>query len=291
MKYARVVFRRALALGAATLLLTSLADAAPQTQGSFERSLTVGNTPNITVQTGAGNITVTPGTDSTVRIHGMLASSRFASSDVAERIRRIEQNPPIEQRGSTIVVGRFADRDVARNISISYELTVPANTQVKSTAGSGNVRIESIGGPVTASTGSGNVTVLRTGGEIAVTTGSGGVEIDSTGGSVRASTGSGTIHVTGVSGSLSASTGSGNIRGTGTPRGAWELSTGSGNIDLDLPDNGAFTLDAHTGSGSIDTTQPITLSGRIDRATLRGAVRGGGPLVKIRTGSGSIRLD
>ncbi len=284
----QTTLRRALGSCALAVLLAATASAAPQAEGSFDRTLNVRGTPDITVQTGAGNVTVVPGSDAIVRIQATLRSRR---GDAADRIRRIEQNPPIEQNGSTIVIGRFTDRDLTRNVSISYELTVPSSARVKGTSGSGNVHIENVRGPVTAMTGSGNVELIRTGGEIRASTGSGAIDIDSTGGSVQASTGSGTIRVAGVAGTLDVSTGSGNIRGAGSQRGDWALSTGSGNITVDLPDDGAFTLDAHTGSGSIDSDQPITASGRFRRDTLRGDVRGGGPLLKVRTGSGSISIQ
>ena len=57
---------------------------------------------------------------------------------------------------------------------------------------------------------------------------------------------------------------------------------------MTLPDTSAFELDARTTSGDIDSSHPITVTGRIAKNTLRGSVRGGGHRLAVRT---SVRLD
>jgi hypothetical protein len=69
------------------------------------------------------------------------------------------------------------------------------------------------------------------------------------------------------------------------------MKTGSGDVRLGLPEDAAFTLDVHTGSGGIHTTHPITINGTRGRNRLEGTVRGGGPTVLIRTGSGSVTIN
>jgi DUF4097 and DUF4098 domain-containing protein YvlB len=67
------------------------------------------------------------------------------------------------------------------------------------------------------------------------------------------------------------------------------VEAGSGSIDLNL--GGAkFTLDAETGSGSIHTDQPISMQGSLEKHHITGNVNGGGPTVKVETGSGSVRI-
>jgi DUF4097 and DUF4098 domain-containing protein YvlB len=68
------------------------------------------------------------------------------------------------------------------------------------------------------------------------------------------------------------------------------VQTGSGDVMLRLPGDAAYTLDASTGSGSINTSQPITVQGRLRRNRVEGTVRGGGNAVRVRTGSGSIEI-
>jgi DUF4097 and DUF4098 domain-containing protein YvlB len=94
-----------------------------------------------------------------------------------------------------------------------------------------------------------------------------------------------------VRGPLKVETGSGDIRVEGTQTGDWKLEAGSGAINVRLPADAAFDFYAHTGSGHIDTEHPITMTGSLNRHELRGQVRGGGPLLQARTGSGNINIQ
>jgi DUF4097 and DUF4098 domain-containing protein YvlB len=62
-----------------------------------------------------------------------------------------------------------------------------------------------------------------------------------------------------------------------------------------LPASAAFDADISTSSGSINVNAPITMTvqGRVEdaRKSIQGKVRGGGPLLTLRTGSGDIHLD
>jgi hypothetical protein len=90
---------------------------------------------------------------------------------------------------------------------------------------------------------------------------------------------------------LRAHTGSGSIQAAGEPEGSWRLDTGSGGVTVELPHNAGFNLMARTGSGSIRVDHPLTAQGEMNKHTVRGTVRGGGPELDIRTGSGGIRVQ
>jgi DUF4097 and DUF4098 domain-containing protein YvlB len=90
-------------------------------------------------------------------------------------------------------------------------------------------------------------------------------------------------------GGLRAETGSGDIKASGEPSAAWRLETGSGSIEI-WTGTAAFTLDAQTGSGSIHYDREIAMQGSLGRHHVMGKVGGGGPAVRIETGSGSIRI-
>jgi hypothetical protein len=144
------------------------------TTGHFERTLQVNGTVELEVTSGSGNINVHQGGAGTVavtaKIHGNNGTSwLFGSGNIEERIHKIEQNPPIVQTGNIIHIGRFEDRDLARNISIDYDVTVPAQTRLTSHTGSGDQTISGLQLPMTAKTGSGNVAVDRIAGETRVT--------------------------------------------------------------------------------------------------------------------------
>jgi DUF4097 and DUF4098 domain-containing protein YvlB len=127
-------------------------------------------------------------------------------------------------------------------------------------------------------------------------TGSGNIELEETAaGDIDLHTGSGNITARGIQGAFRADTGSGDITGEGMQAGAWNIRTGSGNVHVHLPANAAFDADISTSSGSINVNAPITMTvqGRVQetRRSIQGKVRGGGPLLTLRTGSGDIHLD
>ena len=150
--------------------------------------------------------------------------------------------------------------DLARDIRISYEITTPADTTVVSQSGAGDQTIADVRGPVAARTGAGSVDVRR-------------IQMD-----VRVSTGAGDVHLDGI------------------PGGDWNLQTMAGSVNIDVPADAAFELNARTTAGRVDVRAPIALveqhSERAGPAMrVRGTVRGGGPLVDIFTAAGTIHIQ
>jgi DUF4097 and DUF4098 domain-containing protein YvlB len=278
-----------------TLLMLACAAAlafrAGAADGSFDRTLTVTGPADVNVETNSGRISVRSGDASSVRIHADIRGHEdgFQSDDA--RIREIEKNPPIEQTGNTIRITPLQDEWLRRHISISYELVVPAQTKLRARTGSGSESVEGVHGPVDVETGSGSVTVRSVDEEVRVHTGSGRIELDSLKGRVDAHTGSGTIEGGAITGPISAHTGSGSVRLEQTAPGALEAQTGSGEVSVRLPANAAFDLYAHTGSGRVWVDRPITVQGNLGGHEIQGKVNGGGPLVDVRTGSGSVRIE
>lgn len=288
-------FKIALA-GATLMALLALAGAAfgfqMTAEGSFTRSLNVTGPVEMEVSTGAGNITVRPGSSRTVQVRGMIKANNhwvFGSSDDAQaRIQRIESNPPILQDGNFIRIGRIDDPELRHNLSISYEIDTPAATQLKATSGSGNVAVEGVGGPVRAVTGSGNLSLSGIQSELTASTGSGNIHANSIHGEVHLNTGSGTIEAMGVSGAFYASTGSGNVTleeisggggkvstGSGSVRlsgvnGSLRVGTGSGNIVAEGNASGDWSL--HTGSGNVTVRLPGDASFAIDAHADSGSI-------------------
>jgi Toastrack DUF4097 len=242
-------------------------------EGTFERTLTVNGPVSLDVWTGSGDIQVRPGSDSSVRVVAHVKAQASVLGDTPEaRIAQIQARPPIEQAGNAVRIGVQHDDPLYRNVSISYELTVPAHTKVLARSGSGDVSIAITADEVDARTGSGDINVVGTSGRF------------------EAHTGSGDVRAGRVAGAIKASTGSGDVEAAQTVAAPIEVRTGSGDVTMSVPDGAAFTLDVHTGSGAIRTSQPVANSAR-GRNSLEGTVRGGGPTVLIRTGSGSVTID
>ena len=297
-------------------------------EGHFERTLQITGPANVQVETGSGSIEVHQGSSNQIQINGHIKANDWFGGNAGDRVKRLESNPPIQQSGNEVRIGHVDDPELRRNISISYEITVPATTELHASAGSGNVSITGVAGPVEASTGSGRMKISGIGSGVRAHTGSGNIDLDGAKGSVYVRTGSGSIHASGVAGgfdgqtgsghlvleqsapgsvhaetgsgglelrnvhgSLEARAGSGNITAEGQATGGWMLRTGSGDVQLRLPRDASFDLDAHTSSGSINLSHPVTVQGSLGRKEVRGKVGSGGVPVQVETGSGNILIE
>jgi hypothetical protein len=264
------------------------------------------------VGTGSGSIEVVGGEAGAVEVHGVIQahSGLFWGADASEKIRRIEENPPIEQVGDVVRVGRPAiqDEDLYDNVSISYRIVVPRETavvsrtgsgsqtlagvgDVQAKAGSGSIDIDGVSGSLNVKTGSGSIDARAIQGAIEASAGSGHIELEQTGeGDVSIHSSSGGVRISGVRGGLTVSTSSGSIRAQGEILRDWSLDASSGAITVELPPGASFVLDARTSSGNIESAHPLTVSGRLSRKSLRGTVGGGGPRLQLETSSGSIEV-
>jgi hypothetical protein len=300
-------------------------------EGSFDRQLTVSGPLELEVGSGSGDIVVHTGPAGAIQIKGRIRASNapwvsLGGQSPSERVRQIEKDPPIEQVGNRVQVGP-KQWNGWNGISISYEITVPANTRLAVRSGSGDLEVGDMTGPVEASTGSGDIRVGRVTESVKARTGSGEIDLDgaasveaSTGsgnvlasnvrgdlearsgsgditvgqkgkGSVDVSTGSGDVEVTGATGPLQVRASSGDILVEGTPANEWNVSASSGDVRLRLPGQTGYDLDLRTNSGHIETSQPMTVTGSQSRREIKGQVRGGGPRVQVTTSSGGIAIQ
>ena len=123
-----------------------------------ERTLTVDGPVDLSVRSGSGGIQIRTGAGDRVQVIGKVsAGSSRDGLDPAERVRKVEAAPPITQEGNVIRIGETNDDPKYRNVSISYELVVPANTRLDAQTGSGSQTIGSVDGAVRAQTGSGSI--------------------------------------------------------------------------------------------------------------------------------------
>ncbi len=298
----------------------------PGIRGSFDRTLTVSGPVELQVATGSGDVRIAPGTTGEVRIHGEIHARGWTDADARQKLQQIESNPPISQDNNLIRVGGSSGG--LGQVSIDYTISVPANTELHSrqgsgnvdaagiqgpanfVAGSGNINASSIGGDVQAVAGSGNVTISGVQGQTQVTAGSGEIVIRDAKGPVRAhggsgnievsqpsdavvaETGSGDIRVDGATADLRARTGSGNVSISGNPGASnyWDLHASSGDVSLRVPSNASFHLYAHSGSGDIRAQVPIVMEGSAGKHELRAHIGDGKARVEIETSSGNITL-
>ncbi|HUV69147.1 MAG TPA: DUF4097 family beta strand repeat-containing protein [Terracidiphilus sp.] len=258
---------------------------ASASEATFERNLTVNGRVDLNIANGSGFIHLTQGSGNQIHIFGRVHSS-WGSND--EQVKQIAANPPIQQTGNIVRIG--VRHQNLHNISIDFEIQAPADAYLNAATGSGNVTDDGVGENAKLSTGSGGIHATGLHGAFSAETGSGQIYAEQVGdGDVKAETGSGSIELRNLHGGLHAETGSGSIKATGTPSAPWKLETGSGSIEI-WTGGAAINLDAETGSGGIHTDREVAMQGSINRHHVSGKINGGGPLVKIETGSGSIRV-
>lgn len=295
-------------------------------EGTFDRTLKVDGPAQLDVTTGSGDVRITQGSGGEVRVHGEIHAHGWSAEASREKLKEIESNPPISQENNLIRVGGVGRR--ANDVSIDYTIEAPANTELHSVAGSGDVVVSGIQGPANFTAGSGNVTVSSIGndvqalagsgdvkisdvqGQAQVTTGSGDIEVRSAKGTVRVHAGSGNIQIAQPNDNLVADTGSGNvtvesahadlrvhtgsgeITVDGNPGASnyWDLRASSGDVSLHVPSSASFRLYARTGSGDIDAQIPIVMEGTAAKHELRARIGDGKARVEVETSSGKITL-
>lgn len=250
---------------------------APRAEGSFEQTIDVSGSADVEVYSRSGNIRVQAGRSDSIHVSARM--SAYGSDiwlngyNAEEQIGRLQAHPPVEQTPGGVRIGFVDDDALLSNVTINYDITVPANTRVRATSRSGNQTIDEISGPVDSTSRSGDIRIGRVSGD------------------VDATTRSGQIAVTGHSHGVHASSRSGNIDLEGQPSRTWVVGTRSGDVDISLAADGGAELDAQTRSGHIDADHrsvEVVESHRNKHAT--GVVGKGGGRVEVTTTSGSIRV-
>ncbi len=150
-------------------------------------------------------------------------------------------------------------------------------------------------GRVGLRTGDGSIRLSDFKGTMDLESGDGHQEIESVDGALKARAGDGHIRASGRFDSLELSTGDGRIDASAKPgstvAAGWNIRTGDGSVTLHLPENFAADVDLHTGDGHIDVDMPVTVEGRLGDKNIHGKMNGGGNLLTVHTGDGSIRIE
>ena len=161
---------------------------------------------------------------------------------------------------------------------IHVEVTVPENAKLNLHSGDGALIVSGISAPADLSTGDGHI------------------EVSDFSGPLKAKTSDGSMRVSGRFDDLNLSTGDGHITCEVQPgskmSGRWVLRTSDGALNLRLPSDFPANLEARTGDGHIRINMPITMrTSNADGHHVEGTLNGGGNLLDIQTGDGSININ
>jgi DUF4097 and DUF4098 domain-containing protein YvlB len=185
------------------------------------------------------------------------------------------------------------DEDGGESASADFTVQLPRTLHLDVQTGNGIIDVAGTASDVVASSGNGAVRIVGATGSVHASSGNGDVTIEGAGGPVTANTGNGAIRALTAEGPVNASTGNGNIdvrmQKLGT-RGPMEFTTGNGTVTVSMPGSVTADLDADTGHGRVESDFPLQVAGRIEPEHVRGTIGGGGPRLRLSTGSGNIVL-
>src|SRR5260370_40377169 len=94
-----------------------------------------------------------------VAVDADVRASGFGFDNPQKRLNETISNPPVEQRGDTIRIGKEMPR--MRNLTITYTIQVPYDTDVDVTVASGAQTIRKVRGPVKVKAASGSTRVQK----------------------------------------------------------------------------------------------------------------------------------
>ncbi len=325
------MIKHKIALFAAVLLVAGLSFTpanALAADNTFDKTFNVsGPTTRIELSNASGNVDIQAGKDGVVHIRGKVTPGGWSIfSDAQKSAQEVLANPPLEQRGDTILIGK--NSSWLKNVSIDYQIEVPANTELDAGLASGGITVNKLRGPVKVSSASGYIHVYQVERDVQVSAASGAIDVGTVGGYLRVNSASGSIQISDVKGDIKATAASGSIRidrpgdrveassasgsvhingansdvkahvisgpinVSGNPSGnrLWDLKTVSGSVDIQVPHSASFLLSAEATSGDIRTNIPVVIEEH-NKHSLRAHIGDSSGRVEVHTVSGGISVS
>jgi hypothetical protein len=199
-----------------------------------------------------GSVDIVAGTGNQVHIRAKV----FADARSTDRAQEIARQVDVRVDGDRI----YADGpDTGRRESwgVSYEITVPADTDLDIETFNGGIAVEDVAGEITFE---------------AV---NGGVHLTGVAGDVHGRTTNGGLHI--------------ELDGDRWQGAGLDAETTNGGIELYVPEGYSAELETGTVNGGIDIDFPVTVQGRIGRR-LRTTLGSGGPRVRVVTTNGGVTI-
>ncbi|MEE8335063.1 MAG: hypothetical protein V3S48_01340, partial [Candidatus Neomarinimicrobiota bacterium] len=124
----------------------------------FEKTYKTGKTAILEVSNSSGDVSVKRGGNEVIVVGLIRAghSWKMSTSRAEEVAKYVKENLPISHSGNEVIINKIASED-SRVVYIDYEITVPRNTRVSISTGSGDLEVVAVSGPADLSTGSGDV--------------------------------------------------------------------------------------------------------------------------------------
>ena len=224
----------------------------------------------VVAQTSFGSITIIGADVTDCNVVAQIRVQAPTEEEAREIAEKVEIK--LEPVGQTLTVkAEKPPKKRGRSISISYDITVPKQTNVECTSSYGAIELSNIDGDVKGKTSSGSISAENIQGSAQLDTSYGPVTCkDISGDNIKVKSSSGAINAENIRGSAELDTSYGSITCDDISGGDVKLKTSSGNIKLSKASCG--DCDVHTSYGSI-TTDNLK-----------------GNSLKLHSGSGSINV-
>jgi hypothetical protein len=296
----------------------------------FEKTVALAKDGKVYLKNLAGDIDVKTWDRGEVKIDALKISKHSSMDKAKEYAGLVKITVTEEGRTLSIKTEYPKKGPKGMSVSVNFNLTIPSGATADINSVSGDLTLANIGGAAKAETVSGDVTLEKvagtlkgktTSGDVTVTDAakgayaksvSGNVRVDNVNGDAELYTVSGTIKAGSVKGSITAENTSGDVNLTDVTDakaikaktlsgdvdyvgviyndGSYNFKSHSGDVNLAIPSDAAFDLEAKTFSGSIDSDFEITLIGKISKKQLKGSVNGGGATLEVKTFSGDVHI-
>jgi DUF4097 and DUF4098 domain-containing protein YvlB len=157
----------------------------------------------------------------------------------------------------------------------------------------GSIRMRDVRGNVVANTSGGSITITDVRGSLRADTSGGGINIDAVSGDLRASTSGGSVDVRGAGGRVEASSSGGGVTVRFAPGNSsgGAVSSSGGSVRAEIDPVARVSIDASASGGSVNSDVPVTIQGKVENDSLRGDMNGGGPLLRLRSSGGGVRIS
>ncbi len=257
-------------IGLAVLILAAMT-ALPARADEWSKTYNLTGRPDLHVDTSDANIRITTWDQNTIEAKVITSHYKIGNDGIRVEEHQNGDSVDIEVRYPHHVFGMdFGNHRVEIDIQMPRE------------------------GKINLHTGDGRIDVSGLKGEMDLSSGDGSENLESVDGKLHAHTSDGHIRASGRFDELDLKTGDGRVEvhaNSGSSIGTnWRLESGDGNVTLDLPSEIAADVDLHTGDGHIDLEMPVTTTGQLRPNEVHGKLNGGGSLLSIHTGDGSIHL-
>lgn len=239
----------------------------------WSKSYSVSAKPSLRVDTNDASVEISRGSGNT--ISARVTTSNYPIGNDGVHVSEHQDGDKVEL--SVRIPNQSGIHINWHDRRVRIEVQVPAETALDLHSGDGHINVDG------------------TTGGARIDTGDGAIEVHNFTGALKARTSDGHITADGVFNEVYVHTGDGHVdltarQGSKMER-SWLIRTGDGRVAVTLPSDFAAELYAHTGDGHITMDFPVTVNGSMDRGRMRGKLNGGGELLEISTGDGSIHLS